>query len=167
MIRNVHIRSNHPVKYCCCPGATVSTLCPRVRHIQEQFDVVVVHVGTNDVCTLTPGQFRWQYSVMTDGIRALFSKDSKEPKILASSVLPRPNDFDTTSGQVLAFNQTLKDLVIVKDIASFCKSYRPFLLNGQVKRHLFGNDGLHLTREGSTLLSNCITGRLSNVMKML
>ena len=149
----------HNITLVCCPGARVGNLLSRMDHIQAQnFDLVVVHVGTNDITTLTPGQFRQAYEELIKGLKHKYG----HPKVLASCVLPRPRDNNRTASQVLAFNKVLQHLITTLDLHSVCKSYRNFMRGGQVLEYLF-RDGLHLTGKGSTLLAKALDGRINNI----
>ena len=68
---------------------------------------------------LTPGKFATEYKTQVIQIRNAFGG----PKVLASSVLPRPRNNKTTTGYVLAFNEELQDMVATHDLNVFCKSY--------------------------------------------
>ena len=60
-------------------------------------------MGTNDIRNLTPGKFATEYKTQVKQVHAAYGG----PKVLASSLLPRPRDKETTVGQLLAFNKEL------------------------------------------------------------
>ena len=156
------LQLNHRVTMLCCPGAGVKTLAFHMQHFHGTFDMVVLHVGTNDIGMLPPEEFHAAYKMLVDHIKSKFGS----PKVLASSVLPRPRDHKDNCGQVVAFNQEILRLVASHDVLSLCKGYRKFMRCGQVLSDLF-SDGLHLTPKGYTLLAMSLDGRISNFMKLL
>ena len=77
-------------------------------------------------------------------------------KILFSSILPRPVDFDKTKTVCSEINTKLRELCLRNNVG-FIKSYKRFLVKGQPVRKFFSyRDGLHLSYEGTTQLRWCI-----------
>ena len=69
-------------------------------------------MGTNDIDQMTPGKFATEYKTLVEQIHTTF----EGPKVLASCVLPRPRDNETTAGQVLTFNKVLQQSEDVQNL---------------------------------------------------
>ena len=139
------------------PGINVSQMtgeCSKetFRSLLCQKSVIIVHVGTNDVKRLNPGQIVSNLNRLFFGVR----EANKYIQIMHSSILPKPD-------QSKEINQNVNDINIA--IGKMCKAkkfpflhtYRPFIdKEGQYHRHMFAarDNGLHLNLEGSRLLSN-------------
>ena len=140
------------------PGFTISKMTGECEHNErlklklKQVRTVIVHVGTNDIHRLDPGQ-------MVSNLINLFFKIrevNRDIEIMYSSILPRPCDAKD-------INQKVKDAN--KEIEKMCKSrkfpflhtFRPFIdKQGLCHRHMFAarDRGLHLNLEGTRVFTN-------------
>ena len=140
------------------PGFTIAKMTgecgnnKRLQFVLKQTKAVIVHVGTNDIHRLDPGQ-------MVSNLNNLFFKireANRDIDIMYSAILPRPCD----SGGI---NQKVKDSNI--QIEKMCKArkfpflhtFRPFIdKQGLCHRHMFAarEHGLHLNLEGTRVLTN-------------
>lgn len=132
------------------PGINVSRLTNKIRNgvVDMKSKYVILHVGTNDVNTLTASEICSSFNDLITTIRQNYGC-----KILISSILPRPIDFEVNGMKIKEINKALERLCKERQI-QFVPSYRPFLKEGLPRRDLFAiwDGGLHLNLEGTRRL---------------
>lgn len=144
------------------PGDTIARLAHRIDYgvaKLDNFDYVIIHVGTNDV-ELNFKRMRSEKeaydAILSDFGNLIGIIRKKKPKIniIISSILPRPKDYDQTDIFTRKINSYLLNNMSKPYKFTFIKSYRPFVYCGKVRRELFAkkDGGLHLNTQGSERL---------------
>ena len=123
----------------------------------EGADIIIVHVGTNDVQqemqnreVVTAGVT--VSDVVTGSVLSLSSvvSDIKPTAVVCySSILPRPVDYDLSKDVVIYCNSAIK-AASTGGKFWFWPTYKPFIKNGVPRRELFAvlDGGLHLRKGG-------------------
>lgn len=122
--------------------------------------IVVIHVGTNDLFTLTPEQIFDDLKRLVQEIR----RWSTPRFILFSSIIPRPKDFWTTFEKTLAVNKMIKSREDEIGIR-YIRSWRPFSRKGLPRRFTYNKDGLHPSKKGAARLGRYIGKEINNHRK--
>ena len=123
-----------------------------LKLIFKQKKAVIIHVGTNGIHYLDPGQ-------MVSNIYNLIFKireASEDIDVLFSPILPRLCDSSDVNQKVKDVNVAIENACKAKTF-SFLHTFRPFIdKQGHCHRHMFAarDHGLHLNLEGSRVLSN-------------
>ena len=130
-------------------GATVEDMTDLLKQTSRKHpDKLIIHVGTNDLRKSDP-------KTVADKVTNLakqFKKGSSNTKIVISSLVVR-NDGPELAKMVKQANILLK---------SNCTSNDPaFLDNSNINCSHLNYRGLHLNRDGSTLLQN----NIANILK--
>ena len=73
--------------------------------IKVTFDIIILHVGTNDVNRLEIADFDIAYNILISTVKKLVRPGSV---IVLSAILPRPIDFQETGYFVATVNSRLK-----------------------------------------------------------
>ena len=140
------------------PGFTITKMtgeCERDNRLKlklKQKKAVIVHVGTNDIHKLDPGQ-------MVSNLNNLFFRireENKDIEIMYSAILPRPCDSDDINKKVKNANVQIEKMCKARKFP-FLHTFRPFVdKQGLCHRHMFAarDRGLHLNLEGVRVLSN-------------
>ena len=87
------------------------------------FDVVLIHVGSNNVnsCKLADFDYYYNQLITTD---KRYTKPST--KVILSAVIPRPLDYDFTKNLVIAVNKSVKHNCNRRPVG-FVATYKLFL----------------------------------------
>lgn len=144
------------------PGDTIARMANRIDcdvAKLDGFDYVLIHVGTNDV-ELNHKRCRSELEaydcILSDfgNLIGIIRKKKPKIKIIISSILPRPKDYNQTDIFTRKINSYLLNNMSKTYNFRFIKSYRPFVYCGYVRRELYAkNDGgLHLNTLGSERL---------------
>lgn len=168
----VHILSDSIAKYVtgidhtilhAFPGINISRLMKRIERFPELVysDFTILHVGTNDVTTLSVIQILSAYNNLFCVISSL-----SPTKIVVSSILPRPLDHSKYGENVKAINAGLKKICSQRKL-QFIHSFRPFFKFGQPVRELFAvrDGGLHLNLEGTRRLKLVFINTVAHLLK--
>ena len=132
----------------CMPGAGVKEVREEVqRRVQgmERECVVVLHVGGNDVSAGRSEELVDRYEGMIDEI-----KESGR-RCVVSGILPRVYLSREWMSRAIGVNERVKELCR-KAGASFVDEWDRFF----GRRELYAWDGVHLSRKGVDVLSNCL-----------
>ena len=139
-------------KICAFPGINISRLTNKISRglVDLRSKYVLLHVGTNDINTLTVPEICSSYNDLITTLRSRFIC-----QVLVSSVLPRPIDFEVNGQKVKELNSALEKLCTERQI-KFVRSFKPFLVDGVPRRELYAvrDGGLHLNLEGVRRLRN-------------
>ena len=113
--------------------------------------IILLHVGTNDIDDKAPF-----HNMLSDfgNLLGVVRKLKPTIKIIISSILLRPVDYDDTDNPSRRVNSYLEKIMSKKMRFLFIKSYRPFMFGGKPRRELFAtrDGGLHLNTEGTSRL---------------
>ena len=87
------------------PGATIEDVDYSISSgsVSVNFDIVLIHVGTNNVNSCKVADFDYLYNSLICTIMKFGST-----KIICSAIIPRPLDYDVTRNCVIAINNVLK-----------------------------------------------------------
>lgn len=128
------------------PGINVSRMTNKISNgfVDLNYRYVIFHVGTNDINTLSVQEICASYNDLISVV-----KEKSDCKIIMSSVLPRPIDYEVNGNKVKELNNSLQTLCKSRHV-QFIKSFRPFLVGGLPRRELYAvrDGGLHLNLEG-------------------
>jgi predicted NAD-dependent protein-ADP-ribosyltransferase YbiA (DUF1768 family) len=114
-----------------------------------QYNVWIVHVGTNDVEFSTPEQMLDKIKLLIQSLQSV----SVEPYIFLSSILPRPKDFATSNGVICRYHELVKACVLGMPRVKLIPSYKPFFEGPRYVPHMFSmNCLLHPSRAGTEAL---------------
>ena len=150
-------------------GDTIAKLSHRIDTKQvsmENFDHVLIHVGTNDVdnlvniepkCKQKPFDIERAYDCMISdygNLIGVIRKKKTKLSIILSAILPRPKDHMNTYPLIRKVNGYIEKQMAKTSQIRFLRSYKPFMFGGAVKRELFAkrDGGLHLNTEGTNKL---------------
>ena len=150
-------------------GDTIAKLSHRIDSKQvslENFEYVLIHVGTNDVDNYVNNEPKFKQKpfdierafeyIVSDYGNLIGIVRKKKPKIviILSAILPRPKDHTDTDPLIRKVNGYIEKQMAKTSQIRFLRSYKPFMFGGAVKRELFArNDGgLHLNTEGTNKL---------------
>ena len=116
--------------------------------IPKTTKLFIILAGTNDIDN---GNERIIPIVMSDIASALRRK-IPDIRIVICGILPRPRDFHRTNETVKKVNKELNSWCNSLGYLHFCATFQPFLSRNRPNQTLF-RDGLHLSKKGSTKLS--------------
>lgn len=145
------------------PGANISSVHQYIKdnttHINT-FSHLILHVGTNDIGSGLTFELIVQYYVNLINL----IRDRLKCKIILSTVLPRPVDFEVTKSTVIRINNRLLDFSKKYNFL-LVKSFKPFVQQpGSIpKRIFFAKDGLHLNYRGVFVLRNFLIGVVNHL----
>ena len=92
------------------------------------------------------------------------AKKIKNSVVLLGSMLPSIENQQNNEHYFLEFDERLKRLVdSPSDLIHFSKSFRDSV--GQIKRHLYQDDGVHLNPEGTDVLAKQIFNYVMRIRK--
>jgi lysophospholipase L1-like esterase len=133
------------------PGATISDMEDFVKPLSRRSsDKMILHVGTNDLRSCTP-------RVIADSIVNLVTQvkeDSPNTTIGISAILVR-NDNNDLAFKALQANITLKEYCLRNEI--------PFLNNSNINVKHLNYKGLHLNKEGTSVLQQNLLGFVNTI----
>ena len=146
------------------PGINITRLTSRIQRDMSLLSrpYTIVHVGTNDVQNLSVGEMISEYNNLITVIRRF-----SNTKILFSSILPRPVDYEDTKDKVKEVNRQLKLLCAERHV-SFLHSFRPFFRCGRPIRELYAvrDGGLHLNMEGTRHLRQFFINTVAHLSRI-
>lgn len=142
-----HVSGIRGTKIVAFPGINISRLSSKISQGMICFDCsyIIVHVGTNDISGhLTEDEIVALFNELITLIRSKCCG-----RILMSSILPRPIDFERNGNKVKNVNNKLAALCKSRNV-TFLRSFKPFLKCGFPRREFFAvrDGGLHLNLEG-------------------
>ena len=133
------------------PGATISDMEDFVKPLSRRSsDKMILHVGTNDLRSCTP-------RVIADSIVNLVTQvkeDWPNTTIGVSAILVR-NDNDDLAFKALQANIILKEYCLRNEI--------PFLNNSNINVKHLNYKGLHLNKEGTSVLQQNLLGFVNTI----
>lgn len=140
-LKNTDIRTNR--------GAKIPDIIDAVEKMDlSPYKTIIVHIGGNDVSAgVSMSHIKNAYESLLYTIRS----NSKSDSVLVISGIPPRYDVD-----VYPINSMLKEmcdnfnLIFIDHIRTFCDYY------GNVKGYLFHSDGIHLSKNGTSLFLNNI-----------
>ena len=123
----------------CYPGATLRDLGRRVfqNEVATQFDVIVIHGGTNDIERRSVAEIVQEFKDIVTGFR-----ESSQGHIGFSCILPRPRDELHSRDKVFQVNNELMSWC-AKNGCICLRTFGPFSKSGWSRRELFKRDLLH------------------------
>ena len=128
-------------------GATLKTLTKEVRSRKIDLSgtqLCIIHIGTNDVDN---GDF----DVIVPRYHELVSQIVRHNyiiKLVITSILPRPVDFEKTQWIIQQVNADLKRLCYFKSNLHFNHMHKSYMIGGRPNQLLYASDGLHLSYKG-------------------
>ena len=141
-----HVTDIREAKVIAFPGINISRLTNKFSQglIDLRSKYVLLHVGTNDINTLDITEICSSYNDLITTVRS-----TSACKVLVSSILPRPIDFEKHGEKVKQLDVALETLCKERQV-QFIRSFKPFLKNGFPRRELYAvrDGGLHLNFEG-------------------
>ena len=98
-------------KVLCRPGATVQSLTNQVKKLNtKREDVIMVHVGRENLCTQKPGQL-FRSEALLDRYRKLMkTMKSKADNGIITGILPMMADCDTIYSRIKYINSAVKNI---------------------------------------------------------
>jgi hypothetical protein len=135
------------------PGATIEDIDYFISSgsASVNFDIVLIHVGTNNANSCKLSDFDYLYNSLICTIMK-FVKPST--KIICSAIIPRPLDYDVTMNFVIAINNALKNICFRRH-CEFVATYKPFLKFGRPVWELYSPlCNLHPNNSGNIKLTN-------------
>ena len=119
--------------------------------IQVNYDIILIHVGTNNVDSFQIADFDLAYNVLISTLKKLVRPNTV---IVMSAIIPRPVDFQNTCYFVTTVNRRLRNLCSLRGV-QFVATYKPFLKFGEPVCELFSPIcKLHLNYFGNLKLTN-------------
>ena len=125
----------------CRPGKVIKDITKIITapdYDIKQFDVVLVHVGTNDLKQSTGPEMLEAFEQLASAFHGIHSWGW----LLLSSILPRPRDEKYTRQKVHFVNNELFRKYKESEV-TVLKTYSPFTKKGWADKQLFKRDGLH------------------------
>lgn len=152
-------------------GDTIARLANRLLNKQiclENFDFVLIHVGTNDIANNYSLPLERAFNnIISDygNLVGICRKLKPEINILVSAILPRPVDHERTDPLIRKLNAYLQKNMSKTMKFTFLRTYKAFMYAGKVKRELFAkNDGgLHLNTEGTNKLRHFFLRTIASI----
>lgn len=146
-------------------GLTSERLLWKIRHGYfklNEFCNIIIHVGTNDIFSITSDNYRININAVIQEIRAINSSC----RIILSSILPRPVDFKDSDNSVRHFNLKLYEMSVsglskVTYMASYKSFYDRF--NRPIFPLFHKTDKLHLNHAGIQKFVHFIANTLAHV----
>ncbi len=131
----------------CFPGAKVTRLAENIERLQtiiKQADVVIVHIGTNNIQADKASYIVERIKLLLDRIKQINHK----ALVGYSAMLPRPIDEFKTQRKVKGINQLLYQWCL-ETSKMYLKSYSPVTKHGWAVAQFFNQkDKLHLNEVG-------------------
>ena len=144
------------------PGITIDRLYWKIKLGKinlNQYKVIVIHVGTNDVEGNHVNVIIEKYLRLLEIVRYR----NNSAVIGVSSILPKPCVTQTENERIVLINRDLKRLSVANNFC-FIPSYRPFVSKQkQFNIDLFARDKLHLSFKGSVTLRNNLVGNIKSI----
>ncbi|XP_063424564.1 uncharacterized protein LOC134708169 [Mytilus trossulus] len=143
------------------PGANIWDMINLLNcgTIQVNYDIILIHVGTNNVGTYEIADFDIGYNVLISTIEKLVKPHTV---IVMSAIIPRLLDFQNTSYFVTTINSRLRSLCFKRGV-QFVATYKPFLKFGMPVCELYSPIcKLHLNYFGNLKLTNFFVQVLSH-----
>jgi lysophospholipase L1-like esterase len=118
--------------------------------IIKPYNVILVHVGTNNIHLNSIQAFKSQYHHLLSTI----TNKNPHAKLLLSAIIPRPVDHMSHGNVVKSCNLAISQLAS-QFKGQYLKTFRPFQKNG-IPNHLLytPKDKLHLNFAGTRKLTN-------------
>ena len=132
----------------CYPGAGVNDVKERYENVvngSARDSVVVLHVGTNDVDRVRSEELMARYRCLLEKVR-----DSGR-RCVVSGVLPRCQAGSRWHSRAIGMNERVQKMCEEMGL-SFMDEWREF----SGRKELFAMDGVHLSRLGVKVLSDCL-----------
>lgn len=132
-------------------GASIRNIIDNITNgvINLHFNVIIIHVGTNDIYRLHLNEFEFLYHKLITSIRQV----NVRAKVILSAILPRPVDFRETKHLIILVNNLLKT-ICRKRSSVYVTTYRPFLKFGKPICELFSPlCWLHVNHQGNVKLT--------------
>lgn len=107
-------------------------------------DIILVHVGTNDVYTSTLEQMMKEMKLLTDWIH----RRNPKAKLFLSAILPRPRDFWTTQPKIIDFNRAVAEKEVQWNF-TYVHTYNFFQRARLPKAEMYYEDHLHASDKGA------------------
>ena len=128
------------------PGATCEDMEDYLKPVlRKEPEHIIIHIGTNDLRDAGPK--RTAESIVNLGLQV--EEDSPNTSVTISALLKRADDEDQATPQA---NKLLKQ---------YCQQHKwNFIDNDNITREHLNRGGLHLTKEGSTLLARNYIGHI-------
>ena len=117
------------------PGARIQDLTYFIDSgfVSLNYDVIIIHVGTNNVNFCQLADFEFYYNELVSVVKRYVKPCTK---IILSAIIPRLIDNESTGNFVTVVNKALKSLCIRRNI-DFVATYKPFLKFGRPVCELF------------------------------
>lgn len=133
------------------PGATISDVTKFVKSLARMLpDKVVLHVGTNDLVNYTTTDIAKSFHKLVETVKMV----SPNTAIGVSALLVR-TDNNNLADKALQVNIILKEYCLVNSIA--------FLDNLNINSTHLNNKGLHLNKEGASVLQQNLLEFVNNI----
>ena len=91
--------------------------------IKLHFDIIIIHVGTNNIWNYNLRNFEKNYNQLVIDVTCFAKRNAK---IILSAILPRPVDLNRTKIFVVAVNSLLRNLCWHRG-DDFIATYKPFV----------------------------------------
>jgi lysophospholipase L1-like esterase len=149
------------------PGLTLETA---LHHLQKKtliikpFKVIILHIGTNNVWSDTPQEFKRKLVELIEYIR----KNSSVQRIGLSSILPRVRDLSHPNIEMRRreLNTVMCKLCVRKVDMLYMRSWKAVTVGNQTDRACYARDGLHLNFEGIIRMRRYIRGASGNLLDL-
>ena len=117
------------------PGARIQDLTYFINSglVSINYDIVIIHVGTNNVNFCQMADFEFYYNNLVSVVKRHVNPSTK---IILSAIIPRPVDDEYTGDFVTAANKALQSLCMKRNV-DFVATYKPFLKFGRPVCELF------------------------------
>jgi Ni2+-binding GTPase involved in maturation of urease and hydrogenase len=89
--------------------------------VKVNYDIIIIHVGTNNVCNHKLADFSYAYNVLITTVKRLSNLNIV---IILSAIIPRP--LDNSANVVKSVNFQLQS-ICHKRAVKFVTTYKPFL----------------------------------------
>ena len=149
-------------------GATTRTLTRLIRersfrtyHSLTQFDLAIIHVGTNDIDNYFKRNHARNRRLASESSVAIeifndfmqlileIKSQNRNIKIIISGILPRPKTFSFSTSLTIAVNNKLRVLASQRGYLHFHASYKTFMHHSIPIPELFAMDREHISRLGT------------------
>ena len=148
---------------CAFPDINISRLTNKLqnRHLVLDKEFSIIHVGTNDILSLSAGEIVNSFNNLIEVVR-----QNSETTILISSIIPMLVNHQVTGDQVKLVNSKLKQLCVQRKV-QFLHTFRPFIRNCEPRRELFAikYQGLHLNLDGTRRLRQFFINTVAHLLK--
>ena len=148
------------------PGITIDRLFWKFQLNKislEEYKIVIIHVGANDVREGTKSQILDRYVRLIKAVR----KQNQTALVGLSSILPQPCASAGINSKIEEVNKAVKSLC-GKDNLYFVPSYRPFAKSLKAGNlDLYAIDKLHLSYKGAGTLKRNLIGNIISLQAFL